>query len=98
MNCPQCGQTIPNNKEVCPDCGFDLNQCSWKIIARVYPPQDVIIESMLRSCDIPVRLFREAIGSVQGLAIGPLAEVKIAVPEIMADTASALIQAEESPD
>lgn len=67
----------------------------WVVISKVYPPHDIIIESLLKSCNIPVQLLRESIGVVQGLSIGPLAEVKIAVPESKAKEAVELIKAAE---
>ncbi|MEN6327376.1 MAG: hypothetical protein ABFD18_14390 [Syntrophomonas sp.] len=94
MNCPNCSNPMPDENYACPDCGFDFNKCSWIVISKVYPPNDIIIESLLKSCDIPVKLFHEAIGPIQGLAIGPLAEVRIAVPEIMADAAVELLKSE----
>lgn len=96
MNCPNCNNSMLDENLFCPNCKFSLNACKWIVISRVYPPNDIIIESLLNSCEIPVKLFREAIGPIQGLAIGPLAEVKIAVPEIMADTAIKLLEAEDS--
>lgn len=95
MNCPNCSNPSFDVNNACSNCKFDLKNSTWIVISKVYPPNDIIIESLLKSCDIPVKLFREAIGPVQGLTIGPLAEVRIAVPEIMADTAIKLLKAED---
>lgn len=92
MICPKCKVQMEKFKFPCPLCGFNLNNCSWVIIARVYPPNDVIIESLLRSYEIPVKFIRESIGMVQGLSIGPLAEVKIAVPEELVSEASQIMK------
>lgn len=72
----------------------DLSKSGWKVIAVVSPPNDVVMESLIQSFGIPVRLFHESIGSVFGLSIGPLAEVKIAVPEAYAEEAQQLLEAQ----
>jgi hypothetical protein len=97
MICPQCKEALKENQMRCPLCGFNLDECDWVIIARVYQPDDLIVESLLRSCDIPVKLIREAIGSGQAFnfSIGPLAEVKIAVPQICASEAADLLKPQE---
>ena len=74
--------------------GLDLSKCAWEVIATVSPPNDVVLESLIQSFGIPVRLIHESIGSVFGLSIGPLSEVKIAVPEAYAQEAKQLLQAE----
>ncbi|HEX3011213.1 MAG TPA: hypothetical protein VHQ70_04135 [Syntrophomonadaceae bacterium] len=92
MICPKCKKSSTSKRFPCPECGFNPSTCGWVVITCVYPPNDVVIESLLRSYDIPVRLLREAIGTVQGLSVGPLAEVKIAVPEDLASEAAELIK------
>ncbi len=74
--------------------GSDPANSAWKVIAIVSPPEDLVLESLIQSFGIPVRLFHESIGSVFGLSIGPLAQVKIAVPETYAEQAQQLLQAE----
>jgi hypothetical protein len=91
MICPKCKQSL-NTGFPCSLCGFDPNASTWVVIGCVYPPHDVIIESLLRSYEIPAKFLREAIGPLQGLSIGPLAEVKIAVPEELADQAAEILK------
>ncbi|HBQ85002.1 MAG TPA: hypothetical protein DER33_01525 [Syntrophomonas sp.] len=91
MICPKCKEQTGNGFP-CSRCGFNPETSKWVIIARVYPPNDVIIESLLRSYEIPAKFIREAIGTVQGLSIGPLAEVKIAVPEEIASETAEIIK------
>ncbi|MEA1960970.1 MAG: hypothetical protein U9N81_06800 [Bacillota bacterium] len=94
MLCPHCKQTIPMDKTHCPNCGYNLRDLTWVIIKKVVPPDDILIEGLLKSFDIPVQVLRESIGSIYGLAVGPLGEVKIAVPENMAEEALQLLQAD----
>jgi cobalamin biosynthesis protein CobD/CbiB len=94
MNCPACQNPLAEGDYLCTRCGFDLSRCPWVVIRKVYPPDDIIFESLLKSLGIPVRLLHEAIGSVYSLNSGPLAEVKIAVPEICARDAQGLLAAE----
>jgi len=63
----------------------------WSSIARVYPPQDLVISSMLKSCGIPFKLQRREVSQLP-VSIGPLAEVEIFVPSAMADEARSLIE------
>jgi hypothetical protein len=63
----------------------------WSSIARVYPPQDLVISSMLESCGIPFKLQRREVSQMP-VSIGPLAEVEIFVPSAMADEARSLIE------
>lgn len=74
--------------------GLDLSKSAWVVIATVSPPDDVVLESLIQSFGIPVRLIHESIGSLFGLTIGPLGQVKIAVPEAYAEEAKQLMQAE----
>lgn len=50
------------------------------------------IKAYLESNDIPVFLLDEAIGSTLGLTFGPLAQVRVLVPEPLADRARELLQ------
>ena len=90
MDCPRC-KTAMSSQSTCSQCGYDYENSPWVIIKKVYPPDDIIVESFLKSHDIPVRLIRESIGTVQALSIGPLAEVQIAVPEIRSQEAIKLL-------
>ena len=92
MDCPQCSQPL-NQHTQCPNCSFDLNNCTWVVIRTATPPEDAVLESLIDSFGIPVRLIHSA-GSVLGLSIGPLGEVKIAVPEVCAEKAINLLHAE----
>ena len=92
MQCPRCHLDI-NEQQQCPDCGFDISESPWVVIATVNPPEDVLLESLIKSFGIPVRLIR-SLGSVFGLTVGPLGEVKIAVPEACAEQTQELLQAE----
>lgn len=91
MICPACKHPMEDTNPLCPGCGFNLNTCVWVVIACVYPPQDIILESLLKSYDLPFKLIRESMGPLQGLSTGPLAEVRIAVPEILASEALEII-------
>jgi hypothetical protein len=57
------------------------------LLAVVYPPEDSIIEGVLQTAGIKVLKLRESIAPVEGIAIGPLAEIKIYVPEDQLQTA-----------
>ncbi len=94
MHCPSCNKSMHVNQQVCDNCGFDLHKAKWVIIKKVFPPDDAIIESLLRSFDIPVKLVQESIGALYGLSVGSLGEVKILVPESTAEEALTLLQAE----
>jgi hypothetical protein len=91
--CPTCNHPIDDNGCRCNNCGFDLSNSSWVVITTVSPPDDAILESLIQSFGIPVRLIH-SIGSVFGLSVGPLGEVKIAVPEQYAAQTKELLKAE----
>jgi len=78
----------------CSQCNSDGNNNNWTVIAVVSPPEDAVIESLLQSFGIPVRLVHEAIGTVFGLSVGPLGQIEVAVPESYADEALQLLDAE----
>ncbi len=90
MNCPICNNPYPTQEAKCSQCGFDLNQIKWESIAKTYPPQDIIIESLLSSANIPVRLIKKEVYGFP-VVIGPLAEVKILVPEQLINEAKHII-------
>ncbi|MBI3943180.1 MAG: DUF2007 domain-containing protein [Chloroflexi bacterium] len=50
-----------------------------------------VVKGHLESEDIPVLLKYESAGLVYGLAVGPMAEVKILVPEPLADHARTIL-------
>lgn len=60
-----------------------------------------VVKSFLQSFDIPVILRNEAMGTVLGVVVGPLAEVKVLVPQPLAGRAQQLLEeqaGEEMPD
>ncbi|HPF43705.1 MAG TPA: hypothetical protein PKV15_03345 [Syntrophomonadaceae bacterium] len=90
MDCPNC--KIPLNQEYrCLTCDFDVNDAPWVIIKKVYAPNELIIKSVLESYGIPVKIASKEVAQMP-VSIGPLAEVKIAVPESEADTALELLE------
>ncbi|MDD4170799.1 MAG: hypothetical protein PHQ94_01030 [Syntrophomonas sp.] len=93
MICPACNHPIDDNCRHCNNCGFELSKSSWVVITTVSPPDDAILGSLIQSFGIPVRLI-PSIGSVFGLSVGPLGEVKIAVPEQYAVQTKELLKAE----
>ncbi len=66
---------------------------SWITISKVYPPNDIVIESMLKFYGIPVKVSRREIPQLP-FSIGPLAEVTIAVPEELVEEARDLLESE----
>lgn len=71
---------------------------SWVTIEKVYPPQDMVISSLLRSYGIPFRILRREIPQLP-VSIGPMAEVEISVPADQVEEARTLLQqAVEEPE
>lgn len=94
MKCPRCEQDLDEGRK-CACCGLDVPSSPWVVIATVNPPEDALLESLIMSFGIPVKLIK-SFGSVFGLSVGPLAEVKVAVPDAWADQTRKLLQAELS--
>ena len=94
MICPSCENLLEHDATTCLNCNFNLSTCNWVVIRKVYPPNDIIIEGLLKSLGFPVRLIHESIGTLYGFTQGPLAEVAIAVPEICSQKAIKLLAAE----
>lgn len=92
MNCPNCNKILTDNSLLCSNCGYDLREIPWVIICKTYPPNDILIESFLKSCGIPVQLLKESIASVYNFSIGPLGEVKVVVPEMLAEETFRLLK------
>lgn len=86
MICPHCRQLSEQPNNICPHCGFDISKAAWIVIRKVYPPDDIIMESLLISQGIPVKLLRKEVSQMP-VTIGPMAEVKILVPESLAEDA-----------
>lgn len=63
----------------------------WVPLVRVYPPNDIIIESLLRSQGIPYRMKHHGIPQFP-MTVGPFAETLITVPEDWEAEARQLLQ------
>jgi hypothetical protein len=63
----------------------------WVVIAVVSWIEAEVMRSKLESEGIPCLLQREAAGAVFGITIGPLGEVRVLVPEPLADRAIDLL-------
>lgn len=65
-------------------------------LITVYPPEDIFVEGVLQTAGIKVIKRRESIAPVEGITVGPLAEIHIYVPrEREKDAREALIAAQE---
>ncbi|HOQ08942.1 MAG TPA: hypothetical protein PLG09_02320 [Syntrophomonadaceae bacterium] len=91
MNCPQCEHQIESADAICQHCGFDLSSAAWVVLTKVYPPDDLIIESLLNSYGIPHKILRREVPQMP-VTVGPLAEVIVIVPEQILAQAKALLQ------
>ncbi len=91
MNCPECKQPLTSYTEDCPNCGFSIINSPWIIISKVYSPEDMVIESLLKSFGLPVKVSRREVSQMP-VNIGPLAEVEIAVPECLVEEARDLLE------
>jgi hypothetical protein len=59
-----------------------MNDDGWVVLMEVYNHEEAqLIGGLLLMAEIPSRMDHEAIGDVLGLTVGPLAKIKIAVPE-----------------
>ncbi|MGI5879820.1 MAG: hypothetical protein ACOX6L_04380 [Syntrophomonadaceae bacterium] len=91
MTCPYCKQTISGHVSVCPHCQTPLTKFKWVKLVTVFPPDDAVLESMLRSCGIPVLIERAEVPQFP-ITIGPLAESKLMVPAEHLQEARQLIE------
>lgn len=91
MNCPQCERIMEGPEPKCKYCGFDLNSAAWVQVARVYPPHDLVIESLLTSYGIPHKMLRRDIPQMP-VNVGPLAEVRVMVPQQVQAEAETLLK------
>lgn len=58
------------------------HDAGWVVLMEVYNQEEAqLISGLLLMAEIPVRMDHEAIGEVLGLTVGPLAKIKITVPE-----------------
>ncbi len=76
--------SVPPKKE-------DGKALVWVTLMRVCPPDDIIIESLLRSQEIPYRLQRHTISQIP-LTVGPYAETVIQVPSQWEEEALKLLE------
>ena len=70
----------------------------WVIIAIVSWAEAEVMRSKLESEGIPCLLQREPAGAVFGITIGPLGEVRVLVPEPLAERAIDLLSENTSDD
>lgn len=91
MNCPQCEQELDNLNLKCNNCGFDASSISWVMLTKVLPPNDLVIESLLKSYGILHKMIRYDIPQMP-VTVGPLAEVKVLVPEQVLSEAQSLLK------
>ncbi len=67
-------------------------QVNWQLLTRVPGENQAhVLESFLRSNGIVIRLHVDPLATVYGLSSGPLAEVKVYVPEDQLTLARELI-------
>ncbi len=71
--------------------GKNRRDTGWVTLARVGPPNDIIIESLLRSQGIPYRVKLHGVSQFP-VAIGPFAETTIMVPTERETEARQLLQ------
>ena len=91
MNCPQCKQRLTSQSLTCANCGYDINSANWVLLTKVYPPNDLVIESLLISYGILHKMIRHDIPQMP-VTVGPLAEVKVMFPEQVVSEAQALLE------
>jgi len=62
------------------------------LLTKLYPPEDVFLTELLESAGITVFRRWEGIAPVEGLTVGPLAEVAIYVPREEEEDARQLLE------
>jgi CRP-like cAMP-binding protein len=68
---------------------------NWAVLMEVYNQEEAqLISGLLLMAGIPVRMDHEAIGEVLGLTVGPLAKIKITVPEDRVEDAYKVLSGE----
>lgn len=95
MHCPLCDQVLEAGSSRCPACGYDHARPTWVVLKTVSPPDDIIIESLLRAHGIPCLLRRKEVAQIP-VVIGPFADVEIRVPDSVAEAARSLVETEFS--
>ena len=92
--CPHCHNEIPPEKTQCVFCGFDHSHIKWSLLIEIMPPSDLIVESLLESCDIPVKLVRrpELPSLPSFLFPSSLTPVSVMVPEQLLQQAQEIIK------
>lgn len=97
MRCPRCDQVLEVGSDRCSSCGYSPADHTWVVLKTVSPPDDIIIESLLRAHGIPCLLRRKEVAQIP-VVIGPFADVEIRVPDSAAETARSLLETEYSGD
>ncbi len=96
MICSDCRNRYADRLAECPHCNA-AKPLDWEDLATVYSPEDSVLQSMLEGYGIPVMLrSRESIGRVQGLTLGPLAEIIVMVPREFLSDAQQLMSTDVS--
>jgi hypothetical protein len=76
------GETTPGSQQ----------PVTWvEVAANLTPIEAVIIKGRLESMHIPALIQQESIGTIMGLTVGPLGSASLLVPEVMAETALAIL-------
>ena len=70
----------------------------WKTVATTNQEEALILKGLLEENQIPVKMKHEAIGTLCGLTVGPLAEVALLVPAQDLARALELIQSTRDSD
>lgn len=73
-----------------------MNQKWVQVYTAMGDPEASVVQSLLESEGIEVRVARESIGRIYAISINGLGEVKIYVPEEFVEKASELIGSQHS--
>lgn len=106
MRCPTCGSSLTEDAERCGACGTVVKanptespapraRIEWALLTEASWDLDAgMIQGLLESAGIPVRLASETAERVYGITSGALGGVKIYVPRERLHDALALLEAE----